>query len=125
MSKDTYIKFSRVLKNINLNYKPMGARISIQFKNGYAKSAVLSSHWGGTDFVKEAEHYIKMLRIERGERMMEPLDRLEPDVVMADFVRHITKDMSRVTSDFRLVCSTDETDNSDYGHHIIDLEKEV
>ena len=103
----------------------MGNRISIQFKQGNFKSAILNSHWGGMLFLTNAKKYVRELKKEIKEKpfnkVCEPLDRLEPDTVMVDFVRSITKDEKRITCDLRLVCSTDEIDNSDNGHHIINL----
>ena len=50
-----------------------------------------------------------------------PLDRLEPDTVMVDFIRHITRGMNRVESDLSLGKTQSDGDNSDNGHFVIDL----
>lgn len=109
----------------------MGARISIQFKNKNAfggeredKSVVLFSHWGGEEFAKKAKSYVKKLKseVEKNDGVR-PLDRLEPNTVMIDFIREITKGMDRVESDLYLGVSENDGDNSDYGHHIINLNK--
>ena len=101
----------------------MGDRVSIQFKNGKETSIVLFSHWGGMDFVKNAKQYVKELKAEVGTKEVNPLDRLEPDVVMVDFIRHITKNLNRVESDLYVAKTENEGDNSDNGHHIILLNK--
>ena len=101
----------------------MGNRISIQFQNENEKSVVLFSHWGGTDFADDAKNYVAELVEEVGDKEMNPLDRLEPGIVMVDFIRHITKNETRVESDLYLGVSENDGDNSDNGHHIIDLIK--
>jgi len=103
----------------------MGARTSIQFQKGDEKSVVLFSHWGGDEFGEEAEEYAEKLKREvAGNNGVEPLDRLEPDTVMIDFVRSITCKMDRVKSDLYLSADESGGDNSDYGHKIIDLDSE-
>lgn len=100
----------------------MGNRVSIQFKNKNEKSVVLFSHRGGMDFVKETKNYIKQLK-EKGEgKGIDPLGRLEPNTVMVDFIRHITKDETEVRSDYYLGATEKDGDNSDNGHHIISLD---
>lgn len=106
----------------------MGARISIQFENkggvlgGDSKSVVLFSHWGGEEFLAQAKKYIRELKAETPkDAISRPLDRLEPETVMVDFIRYITKDLERVESDLYLGATENDGDNSDYGHHIIKL----
>lgn len=99
----------------------MGARISVQFENQGEKSVVLFSHWGGEEFAKEAKKYVKNLKKERGDAQMMPLDRLEPNTVMVDFIRELTSKMPRVESDLYLGSDSGDGDNGDYGHHIIKL----
>lgn len=98
----------------------MGNRASVSFKKDDWESVALFSHWGGMEFVGQARAYALRLARERTERLM-PLDRLEPDTVMVDFIRHLTHDMSRVESDLYLGKSSEDGDNSDNGHHVIDL----
>lgn len=103
----------------------MGNRISIQFKNGEDESPVLFSHWGGEEFKQEAEDYVTELKGEIGMKStngLSPLDRLEPGTVMVDFIRQTTKDMKRVESDLYLGKDENDGDNSDNGHHIIELD---
>lgn len=96
----------------------MGDRISIQFENGGEKSVALFSHWGGMEFVDEAVTYVKEL-IGNG---ITPLGRKEPNTVMIDFIREITKDMKVVDGDIYLGVDGSDGDNSDNGHFIIDLQ---
>jgi hypothetical protein len=103
----------------------MGDRVSIQFQNGDKKSVVLFSHWGGKEFPKEAKKYVKQLP---SGLHTTPLDRKEPNTVMVDFIRYITKDIDRVDSNLYLgldglYLGLDENDgdNSDNGHFLIKL----
>ena len=99
----------------------IGDRISIQFEDGKEKSVVFFSHWRGVEFLKEVERYVEVLKSEVNGRVTMPLDRLEPDTVMVDFIRYITKNMRRVTNDLYLGKDEFDGDNSDNGHFIIDL----
>jgi len=99
----------------------MGDRISISFKKGDDESVVLFSHWGGKSFLEEARKYVKELKEERKRSLMFPLDRLEPETIMVDFIRHLTRDMSRVEGDLYLGKTPEDGDNSDNGHFVIDL----
>lgn len=100
----------------------MGDRISIQFKTGNQRSVVLFSQWGGQAFLEEAKKYARSLREEarsRGGRG--PLYRLEPNTVMVDFIRRLTREEARVTSDLYLGATLMDGDNYDNGNHVIDL----
>ena len=113
----------------------MGDRISLQFKKKWKKDAfnlkdttdksvVLFSHWQGMDLKEKAEKYIKELKKTATKNGISyPLDRLEPQTVMVDFIRVITKDLKRVDSDLYLAFSENDGDNSDNGHFIIDLDE--
>jgi hypothetical protein len=111
----------------------MGARVSVQFKSKTTcpftqkkreeKSLVLFNHWGGMEFVKETIEYAKKLVESKKGKESTPLDRLEPGTVLVDFIRHITKELDTVESSLYLEKSEKDGDNSDYGHHIILLEK--
>ena len=108
----------------------MGDRVSISFvnsKNSYdPESVVLFSHWNGMELVAEANDYVKNLKtyIEENYEYPEshPLSRLEPNTVMIDFIRHITKHRERVTHNFYLGRTERDGDNSNQGHHKIYLE---
>jgi hypothetical protein len=101
----------------------MGARISIQFEKDNEKSVVLFSHWGGEEFGTDAEQYAEQLKAEIADNNgVNPIDRLEPNTVMVDFIRSLTKDMPRVEGDLYLGVDEDDGDNSDYGHKLISLD---
>jgi len=102
----------------------MGDRVSISFKNDNKESVVLFSHWRGMNLVKQAKQYVAELKEECKQKgILYPLYRLEVDTVMVDFVRHITKGMERVNSDLYLTTNNNRGDNSDNGHHVINLTK--
>ena len=99
----------------------MGARVSIQFVKGEDTSPALFSHWGGMEFVKEAKRYAKRFR--KGAEASYPLQRGEPQTVLVDFIRHVTKDLKKVEHNLYLGVDEKDGDNSDYGHHLIDCSK--
>lgn len=107
----------------SIGVRKMGDRVSIEFVNGKEHSVVLFSHWGGMDFVKDAEEYVKELRAEVKGNHVNPLQRLEPNTVMVDLIRYLTKDLKRVESDLYLGAEECSGDNSDNGHHIIRLDE--
>ena len=98
----------------------MGDRVSISFIKGTQESVALFNHWGGEQFAEDAKEYATILTNER-EGGFEPLDRFEPDTVMVDFIRHLTKDMPRVASSLYLGKDEGDGDNSDNGHFRITL----
>jgi len=105
----------------------MGDRISISFKNENDESVVLFSHWGGMGFYKTAIKYLLGLKKalkKKKDKVYEPLDRMEPNTMMIDFIRHITKDMKRVESDLYLGATSNDGDNSDNGHFTIDVNED-
>lgn len=99
----------------------MGMRVSISFKKGKRESVVLFSHWGGEAFVRLAKSYVKELKKEVNGKFGEPLDRLDPETVIVDFIRACTKDKVRVSSDLYLGRDEHDGDNSNFGHHVIKL----
>ena len=101
----------------------MGDRISIRFVRGEDKSPYLFSHWDGMDFLARAQKYIEDLQKDTQGRGFGPLERLEPDTVIVDFIRFITKDMDRVEGNYYLCCNENDGDNSDNGHFDIDCDK--
>lgn len=103
----------------------MGDRVSISFRNGKQESVVLFHHWGGKQFPQKALQYAKDLVAELESTKIcvsEPLTRLEPETVMVDFIRYITKDKSRIMSSLYLGRDQNDGDNSDNGHFVIDLQ---
>jgi hypothetical protein len=102
----------------------VGDRVSISFKNGDRESVALYSHWGGLGFVQEAKDYVAQLRAtlqSRNNAGVYPIDRLEPNTVMVDFIRHITEGEELIESDVYLGKDGTDGDNSDNGHHAIKL----
>ena len=93
----------------------MGDRVSIQFENDGEKSVVLFSHWDGMGFVSRAREYAKNLEKRKRGKGITPLDRLEVNTVMVDFIR------DDVEGNFYLGATENDGDNSDNGHHIIKL----
>ena len=106
----------------------MGDRVSIAFKNGNETSVTLFHHWGGMEFVEKARDYAEDLRneIAKKEYQGDPIGRLEPNTVMVDFIRYLTIGFGqqRVTSSLYLGKDGNDGDNSDNGHHIINLIRE-
>jgi hypothetical protein len=98
----------------------MGQRTCVQFRTDGRLSVALFSHWGGQEFLDEARAYAADLVRERSGAVL-PLDRLEPNTVMVDFIRHITREMTRVQGDFYLGANEREGDATDFGSHVIDL----
>jgi len=123
----------------------MGDRVSVSFENGDERSVELFHHWGGVGFAKEALDYAVKLKAEleltREKQMSTPLTRLEPRVVMVDFIRHLWEtgwlkgrdigifgggtafeETGRINDSIYLGKDENDGDNSDNGHFIIDLQ---
>ena len=96
----------------------MGDRVSISFRNGDQESVTLFNQWGGAQFPVDAQEYADTL-LRR--RLTTPLERREPNTVMVDFIRHITKNLVKVDGDLYLGADPSCGDNSDNGHFIIKL----
>jgi hypothetical protein len=106
----------------------MGDRISVSFKNGKDESVALFSHWGGISFYNAGRDYVRKLKQtlkKRSKNYGDPIGRLEPDTVMVDFIREVTKNMALVEHDLYLGKDSNAGDNSDNGHHVIDLKEEA
>ena len=98
--------------------KYMGDRVSIQFKDGQGRmSAVLSNHWGGMEFVKEAKEFIHNFKTppNEGLRMKGPFYRRDADTMMVAFIQSL-----RMNESLSIVPTKNDCDNSDNGHHILD-----
>ena len=103
----------------------MGDRISISFVNGEEESVTLFNHWGGKEFLKITQEYVRELKEKLKERNtpdVYPIDRLEPNTVMVDFIRWFTKDEKLIECDLHLGRDETEGDNSDNGHFKIHLD---
>ena len=106
----------------------MGNKVSIQFKNNEDKSVILFSHWMGMSLVKIAKTYLKDLNKwlkKRNSNIIDPIQRKEPNTVMIDFIRFLTDflQLTRIEGDLYLSVDENDGDNSNNGHHIIDLNK--
>jgi hypothetical protein len=107
----------------------MGDRVSVSFANGDEESVVLFAHWGGMAFAETAKQYaddlcVEMLTLPRIGTW--PLSRLEPNTVMVDFIRYCIETgwihaTGRVESNYYFGATDSDGDNSDNGHHRIDL----
>lgn len=117
----------------------MGDRVSIQFKGcDGRKSAILYSHWDGMDLVKMAKEYVEKLRSDNPNGAVgNPLDRMEGDSVMFNFVYYLSchriKDVYKkgghhkeafVACDHNYRLMTHET-GDDNGHHVIDCVADI
>lgn len=115
----------------------MGDRISVSFvktthsldgsKSYREESVALFHHWGGRDFLSAAIEYVKELKEKLAKRkkgVAYPIDRLEPQTVMVDFIRLVANELypELVESNLYLGKDGDDGDNSDNGHWCIDLE---
>lgn len=100
----------------------MGNRVSVSFKKDDEESVVLFSHWGGREFAQGAKEYVKQLKKRpHHPNFSTPLSRRDPETVMVDFIRHITKNLPEVDGDLYLGKDENDGDNSDNGHFTIDV----
>lgn len=100
----------------------MGDRISIQFVKGTEKSVVLFSHWDGKSLLNNVKKYVAQLKkYTKRYGTTFPLYRLQPNTVMIDFIRHLTKTIAVVEYNYHLGATSNDGDNSDNGHYIIKL----
>lgn len=108
----------------------MGDRISIQFRKEHELSGILFSHWRGLDLKEIAENYIKKLVLSNIEKSngkplsgFDPLDRLEPATVMVSFISEEIGYGERITHDYYIPEDILGGDNSNNGHHIIEIDE--
>ena len=111
----------------------MGDRVSIQFRNGEDKSVVLFHHWGGMEFVEFAQTWAKNFQNHvmanwEHKNHSTPITRCEANTMMIQFIaslgRH-EKDYNfgqLVTHSIYLGKDEQDGDNSDNGHHVIDVQ---
>ena len=130
----------------------MGDRVSISFQQEtewYVKrkkekhleqSPALFHHWGGTHFPKFAFQWFKKVKEKYGKNGGDPFTRMEPRNLMVQFIAHLRNyDVLRYDRHYNGEWSTDDEllsysiylgkdsndgDNSDNGHYIIDVDKE-
>jgi len=100
----------------------MGNRISVRFVNGdgFYKSATLFSHWDGKRLLEKVQIYLDDLYSElKGSTY--PLNRKEPETVMIDFIRWLTKTEERIYGNYYIAPTPNDGGNSDNGHYDIVL----
>ena len=104
----------------------MGDRASVKFKSKFEESPVFCSHWGGTDFHEAVKDFTEEILAEaRGKGGVEPLFRLEPSIMMVEFIRTHFKEFEegdRVTSCYYLGKDRSEVDDSDNGCLVVNLD---
>lgn len=110
----------------------MGDRVSIQFRNSkdpewMRDSVVLFNHWGGMEFVVEAQAFADRIKEHVSGPCMEksgPFGRREAAYIMVEFIRQAAsihmKD-GHLGRSLYLGATPSDGDNSDNGHHIIEL----
>ena len=108
----------------------MGDRISIQFKTGKEVSVTFFSHWDGKSLLDRVYDYCDYLADElkkrKGMAGFGPIDRLEPNTVMVDFLRWFSADIEDIIDgNYYLGKDPNDGDNSDNGNFLIDLNKRV
>lgn len=104
----------------------MGDRISIQFVNRGRQSVAFFSHWDGMLLKKKAKDYAHQLLMDKANGVIDsssPLFRLEPNVVMVDFICHYLHDMGpRIDDAYYLGADSRDGDNGDNGNFLIHLD---
>lgn len=104
----------------------MGARASVSFKDtNNNESITIFSHWGGADLALEARLYLAELKQDiQNEKVnpITPLARLDLQTIVIDFIRHLTKNNTRIESNLYLGKDEVDGDNSDFGHTAINLD---
>lgn len=102
----------------------MGNSISIAFRREESVSVALFSHWGGMELINHAKIYLKTLNSEIGAGGIErycPLGRLEPESLIVDFIRYMSKGQERIADTYYLGKDGEDGDNSDNGHWEMDV----
>ena len=109
------------------------------------QSPTLFHHWGGTDFPKFAFQWFKDVKAKYGKKGGNPFTRMEPRNLMVQFIAHLrnhddlryywaknpglANDYETVTDDELLSYSiylgkdSNDGDNSDNGHYLIDVDE--
>ena len=112
----------------------MGDRVSIQFRNGEDKSVVLFNHWGGMNFVDYAQTWAKNFQAHvmanwKHKNHSTPITRCEANTMMIQFIASLSGQSEAKDYNFNQLIShslyigkdEQDGDNSDNGHHIIDV----
>ena len=124
----------------------MGDRVSISFQQEtewYVKrkkekhmeqSPALFHHWGGTHFPKFAFQWFKNVKAKYAKHGGDPFTRMEPRNLMVQFIAHLRNhdelcydygtDDQLLSYSIYLGKDSNDGDNSDNGHYLIDVDKE-
>jgi hypothetical protein len=100
--------------------------ISISFTNEIfeTESVALFSHNSGEMLINSATNYLEMLqKLLKDNKIWAatPLARLEPEILMVDFLHYFRSSLKRITNNYFLGKDEFDGDNSDYGHHKIEV----
>ena len=125
----------------------MGDRVSVSFQQKaewyvnrkkeehLEQSPALFHHWGGTDFPKFAFQWFKKVKEKYGKNGGDPFTRMEPRNLMVQFIAHLRNheelrygtldetDDELISYSIYLGKDSNDGDNSDNGHYIIDVDK--
>ena len=109
----------------------MGDRVSISFANaaGADESVTLFNHWGGEEFIEVVKDFLdelaKHLKKDGKFTDYDPLDRLESQTVMLNFILFLgrTNTAKYLTHSYYLGKDRNDGDNSDNGHYLFKLHK--
>jgi hypothetical protein len=131
----------------------MGDRVSLSFQQKaewyvnrkkeehMEQSPALFHHWGGTHFPKFAFQWFKKVKEKYGGKGGDPFTRMEPRNLMVQFIAHLrshedlryskfNSESKDFDTDDDLICysiylgkDSNDGDNSDNGHYIIDVDK--
>ena len=110
----------------------MGDRVSVQFKNGEDTSVVLFNHWGGMGFVEEVKKWVKNFEMHvianwKHKNHSTPITRCDVENLMVQFIASLGKHEKDynfnqlVSHSLYLGKTQNDGDNSDNGHHIIEV----
>ena len=128
----------------------MGDRVSLSFQQKaewyvnrkkeehMEQSPALFHHWGGTHFPRFAFQWFKQIKAKYGKNGGDPFTRMEPRNLMVQFIAHLRNhEALRYDRHYHGEWSTDDEllsysiylgkdsndgDNSDNGHYIIDVD---
>lgn len=101
------------------------ASVSFSDSNGEWESITLFEHWGGSELHSRAKAFAKEIAALPDDGT--PLGRLEPSIVMVEFVRReIAREFrpdELVKSSFWLERSRNDGDNTNHGHVMVRLKR--
>ena len=102
----------------------MGNRICIRFVDDVGKSAVLYAHHAGDYLLDEVEDFINFVKDRMGDSKTMPLGRLEPGILMYNFIWWLSRDEGGLTyASWYLVPDFGSVDTGDKGPWEIDAKR--